>query len=81
VLTIFDRIKKLLIEVSEVEEKIVTLEARFKEDLNLDSLGQLELIMAMEEEFAFEIEDHDVKQLTSVNEAVDFITNKIEKVS
>lgn len=80
-LTIFDRIKKLLIEVSEVEEKIVTLEARFKEDLNLDSLGQLELIMAMEEEFAFEIEDHDVKQLTSVNEAVDFITNKIEKVS
>jgi acyl carrier protein len=77
VLTIFDRIKKVLIEVSEAEEENITPEASFRNDLNLDSLGQLELIMALEEEFAFEIDDHEARDLTTVSKAVNFITGKM----
>jgi NADH dehydrogenase (ubiquinone) 1 alpha/beta subcomplex 1, acyl-carrier protein len=53
----------------------VTPDARFKEDLDLDSLDAVEVVMAIEEEFAIEIPDSEADKILSVKQAVDYIAN------
>ena len=76
--TIFERIKKLIVEQLGVEEEKVVFSASFIDDLNADSLDLVELIMAMEEEFSdsdktIEISDEDAEKITTVGEAVDYV--------
>ena len=76
--TIFERIKKLIVEQLGVEEEKIVLSASFIDDLNADSLDLVELIMAMEEEFSdadktIEISDEDAEKITTVGEAVDYV--------
>ena len=56
-----------------VEESKVTAEAKFREDLEADSLDLVELIMAFEEKFGGEISDEDAQKITTVGEAVKYI--------
>jgi len=56
-----------------VDEALVTPESAFK-DLSLDSLDVVELVMAIEEEFAIEIPDAEADKIMTVKEAVDYIT-------
>ena len=74
---IFDKVKKIVIEQLSVEpaEK-VTPQANFANDLNADSLDTVELVMALEEEFDIEIPDEAAEQITTVQQAVDYISNK-----
>ena len=74
---IFDKVKKIVTEQLSVEpaEK-VTPEANFANDLNADSLDTVELVMALEEEFDIEIPDEAAEQITTVQQAVDYISNK-----
>jgi NADH dehydrogenase (ubiquinone) 1 alpha/beta subcomplex 1, acyl-carrier protein len=53
----------------------VTLDAHFKNDLGLDSLDTVEIVMALEEEFGFEIPDSETDKIDSVKLAVDFIAS------
>jgi acyl carrier protein len=76
--TIFERIRKLVVEQLGVEEEKVVLTASFIDDLNADSLDLVELIMAMEEEFSdegrtVEISDEDAEKITTVGEALDYV--------
>lgn len=76
--TVFDRVKKIIVEQLGVEEEQVTPSASFVEDLNADSLDLVELIMAMEEEFSkgdssFEISDEDAEKIVTVQDAVNYI--------
>lgn len=48
---VLDQIKKILVETMDIEEEKITLDAKLKDDLNLDSLDSVELIMSAEEEF------------------------------
>jgi len=75
---IFDKVKKIVIEQLSVEpaEK-VTPQANFANDLNADSLDTVELVMALEEEFDIEIPDEAAEQITTVQQTVDYITNKV----
>ena len=57
---VLDQIKKILVETMDIEEEKVTLDAKLKDDLNLDSLDSVELIMSAEEEFGIEIPDEAV---------------------
>ncbi len=79
--TIFERLKRVIVEQLEVEEKKVTPEASFVDDLNADSLDLVELITAMEEEFSIpgkrlEIADEDAEKIRTVQDAVDYVLSK-----
>lgn len=71
--TIFDRVKKVIVEQLSVEESAVTETASFSQDLGADSLDTVELVMAFEEEFGIEIPDEEAEKIQTVQDAVNFI--------
>lgn len=75
----FERIKKIISEQLEIEESKITMNASLADDLNADSLDNVELIMALEEQFEIEIPDEEAEKLTTVKEAVDYVNSKIAK--
>ncbi|HYW21793.1 MAG TPA: acyl carrier protein [Nodularia sp. (in: cyanobacteria)] len=74
---IFTKVKKIVIDQLSVEEDKITPEANFANDLGADSLDTVELVMALEEEFDIEIPDEAAEKITTVQEAVDYINNKV----
>lgn len=71
--TIFERVKKVIVEQLSVDEAEVTMEANFTQDLGADSLDTVELVMAFEEEFGTEIPDEEAEKIQTVQDAVSFI--------
>ena len=71
--TVFDRVKKVVVEQLRVEESLVTPEASFTADLGADSLDTVELVMAFEEEFGCEIPDEEAEKIATVQDAVNYI--------
>lgn len=67
------RVRDIIIELLGVEEEEVVTKARFREDLEADSLDLVELIMAFEETFDGEISDEEAQKITTVGEAVAYI--------
>jgi len=79
--TVFERMKKIVIDQLGVEDNQVVPSASFVEDLNADSLDLVELIMAMEEEFSSDgteirIPDEDAEKIKTVQDAVDYLKEK-----
>ena len=70
---VLDQIKEILKDTMDIDESKITLDAKLKEDLELDSLDSVELIMSAEEEFGIEIPDEDVMNLKTVNDIVNYI--------
>ncbi len=70
---VFERVKNIIVEQLGVDPDKVTPEAKFREDLEADSLDLVELIMAFEEEFGGEISDEEAQKITTVGEAVAYI--------
>jgi acyl carrier protein len=68
-----ERVRNIVIDLLGVDAERVVPEARFREDLEADSLDLVELIMAFEEEFGGEITDEDAQKITSVGEAIQYI--------
>ena len=75
------RIKAILVEQLAVKEDQITPEAHLIDDLGADSLDAIELIMALEEEFSFEIPDEDAEKLPTVQHIIDYIKGRIENVT
>ena len=73
----FEKIKKIIVEVLNVEESDVTMEATFVDDLGADSLDVFQIIMGLEEEFDIEIPAEDAEKITTVEEAVNLIKNAV----
>ena len=74
---LYDKVKEIIIDKLGVEDKKITMKAKFIDDLGADSLDTVELIMQFEEEFGIEIPDVEAEGLLSVGQAVDYITNKL----
>ncbi|MBW1857926.1 MAG: acyl carrier protein [Deltaproteobacteria bacterium] len=72
-MSVEEKIKKIICEQLEVDEKDVIPEASFVDDLGADSLDQVELIMAMEEEFGVSISDEDAEKIANVRNAIEYI--------
>ena len=74
-----EKVKKIICEQLDVPEKDVVPEASFVDDLGADSLDQVELIMAMEEEFDISIPDEDAEKIATVQDAIDYIKSGNKK--
>lgn len=72
--TIEERVKKIVIEQLGVKEEEVSLESSFVDDLGADSLDTVELVMALEEEFETEIPDEEAEKITTVQQAINYVT-------
>jgi len=72
----FVKIKEIIVELLEVEPAKVTMEARFREDLEADSLDLVELIMEFEEQFGAKIPDDDAQQIKTVGAAVAYVAER-----
>lgn len=70
-----DRVLNVIKNFQKVDPSKVTLNAHFQNDLGLDSLDTVEIVMALEEEFSFEIPDNEADKISSINVAVDFIAS------
>ena len=71
--TTLERVQAIIVDLLGVDAAKVSLEARFREDLEADSLDLVELIMAFEEEFGGEISDEDAQKITTVGQAVEYL--------
>jgi acyl carrier protein len=78
--TVFERLKKVIVEQLDVDEEQITPSASFVDDFNADSLDFVELITAIEEEFGagkkkLEISDEDASTLETVQDAINYLHN------
>ncbi|MDH5606302.1 MAG: acyl carrier protein [Anaerolineae bacterium] len=69
-------VKEIIVDLLGVDEDKVTMEARFREDLEADSLDIVEMIMAFEDKFGSEISDEDAQSIATVGEVVKYIDAK-----
>jgi len=74
--SIEEQVKAIVAEQLGVKQEEVTNDASFVDDLGADSLDTVELVMALEEEFETEIPDEDAEKITTVQQAIDFVTSR-----
>lgn len=74
-----DRVKEIIVEQLGVSEDQVKAEAKFVEDLGADSLDQVELIMALEEEFGVEVPEDEADKLQSVEQVISYVQANAEE--
>ncbi|MGD8813704.1 MAG: acyl carrier protein [Anaerolineales bacterium] len=75
----FNEIKGIIVELLDVDASKVKPEAKFREDLEADSLDLVELIMAFEEKFGGEISDEDAQKISTVGDAVSYVEAHLQK--
>ena len=75
-MAVVDKVKEIVAEELSVDGGVVTSQARFVEDLGADSLDVVELVMRFEEEFEIEIPDEDAEKITTVSQAISYISDR-----
>ena len=74
---VFEKVKGLFVEDLGIDESKVTMDAKLEEDLEIDSLGIVEVVMAFEDEFDIEIDDEELADVLTVGQAVNLLHSKI----
>ena len=75
----YEEVKGIIVDLLGADASKVTMEARFREELEADSLDLVELIMAFEEKFGGEISDEDAQKITTVGQAVEYLNARMKK--
>ena len=75
---IFEKVKNIIVDLLQVSEDSVTLDAHFIDDLGADSLDLVELIMGVEEEFNIEIPEGEADKVVTVGDVVEYIKENVE---
>ena len=73
----FEKLKKIIAEVLNVDEEEITLSTTFMDDLGADSLDVFQIIMGIEDTFDIEIDNEDAEKIATVGDAVEQIKNAI----
>lgn len=71
------KLTDLLVDELGLERDDIKMEARFEEDLDVDSLGVVELLMALEDNFDVTIPDEEAEKITTVGEAAELVSQKL----
>ena len=71
------KLTDLLVDELGIERDAISNDAKFEEDLDVDSLGVVELLMALEDNFGVKIPDEEAEQITTVGEAIDLVEQKL----
>ena len=74
---VFEKVKNLFVEELGIDAEKVTMEAKLEEDLEIDSLGIVEVVMAFEDEFNIEIDDEELTDVGTVGQAVNLLHSKL----
>ena len=74
---VFKKVKSLFVEELAIDAEKVTMEAKLEEDLEIDSLGIVEVVMAFEDEFGIEIDDEELTDVGTVGQAVNLLHSKL----
>ena len=74
---VFEKVKILFVDELGIDAEKVTMEAKLEEDLDIDSLGIVEVVMAFEDEFEIEIDDEELTDVGTVGQAVNLLHSKI----
>ena len=74
---VFEKVKNLFVEELGIDAEKVTMEAKLEEDLEIDSLGIVEVVMAFEDEFSIEIDDEELTDVGTVGQAVNLLHSKL----
>ena len=74
---VFEKVKNLFVEELGIDAEKVTMEAKLEEDLEIDSLGIVEVVMAFEDEFGIEIYDEELTDVGTVGQAVNLLHSKL----
>ena len=75
-MSVEEKVKEIIVDQLGVDEKQVSSEASFIDDLGADSLDTVELVMALEEEFDIEIPDEEAEKIAKVQNAIDYIKSR-----
>ena len=73
----FEKLKKIIAEVLNVDEEEITMDTTFVDDLGADSLDIFQIIMGIEEEYDIELDNESVEQIQTVGDAVEAIQNAV----
>ncbi|MCI8977635.1 acyl carrier protein [bacterium 1xD8-48] len=73
----FEKLKKIIADVLNVDPEEITMETTFVDDLGADSLDLFQVIMGIEEEFDIEIDAEDTEDIKTVEQAVELIKNAV----
>ncbi len=79
--TVEERVRKIVVDQLGVKEDEMKNEASFVEDLGADSLDTVELVMALEDEFETEIPDEEAEKITTIQQAIDYISSNLQEES
>ena len=74
---VFDKVKSLFEEELGINSEKITMDAKLEEDLEIDSLGIVEVVMAFEDEFEIEIDDEELTDVGTVGQAVNLLHSKL----
>mgnify|MGYP001118249837 FL=1 len=74
---VYEKVKNLFVEELGIEEDKISMESKLEEDLDIDSLGIIEVVMAFDDEFNIEIDDEELSNIGTVGEAVNILHSKI----
>lgn len=72
----FDKVRDVLCEQLDIDPDEITMDTRFKEDLDADSLDLLELVTTLEDEYGINISEEDMEKLTTVGAVVEYLDSK-----
>jgi acyl carrier protein len=74
---VFDKVKSLFEDELGIDSEKITMDAKLEEDLEIDSLGIVEVVMAFEDEFEIEIDDEELTDVGTVGQAVNLLHSKL----
>lgn len=78
-MSVFEDLKKIIVEIKDLPEDSITLESRFEEDLEADSLDIVEMLMSLEELYDIQIPEEVAEGMKTVQEVVAYVTAKLEE--
>ena len=76
-MSIFEQVKKIIVEIKDIPEENITLESTFAEDLEADSLDIVEMLMSLEEHYNIHIPEEAAQEMKTVGDLVQYLEDKL----